>query len=81
MAEEKNGCCCSGALDKALKVTVILFLVYVMLGGLFLFVGMALKGHDRFQSMGRFGLVGTTEQVGTDAPCGCSLREKNDLVK
>jgi hypothetical protein len=81
MADDKNGCCCNSAIDKALKVTVILFLVYIMLAGIFVFVGMALRGHDRFQMMGRGTLRGVETQTGVEAPCGCSLKDNVDLLK
>lgn len=55
MAEEKNGNfnCGNDPLSKALKVTVILFLVYIMLGGLFMAAVVAFRGHNRAGIMKR----------------------------
>jgi hypothetical protein len=79
MAEEK-GCCCNGAIDKALKVTVILFLVYIMLGGLFMFVAMTLRNHEN-PGMVKRAPIGVEGQLPGDSGCGCGLKGDAEIIK
>jgi hypothetical protein len=81
MAEDKNGNCCNSALDKALKVTVILFLAYIMLGGLFVFAAIALRGHDRIQMMRNGGVTSLLQKTDSELPCGCSLKGAVESTK